>query len=468
MRLRTLLALLLLPALAFSQVGLRYVHLNWNVVGRLDAPNFQKYLNEYSLNGPKPPGSTNYGFRVRGADALSFVTGFGTKKGRALFTLSYVNGSALIDRFGDAPVPEWRKSLHYDYNNIGVGIMLHLLKSKTENSKGLPRIEYQIGLDREFNRFQYQDKSGLSNGYKSNNIGASTFIQYNFYTPNLSDGPIRVVWGVNLRYHASFNQVDFSRLQDDLKFTSTNKLSDGFRDLTLGVTLGFLTYTGSKKLRKSEASAEKFRPTALDINAFERNPTSMLELRAVDSATRQSVAAEFEVVDESKQRPVVLLGDKYLAPSVFKSMISVYVTAWAKGYFVDEFAIEGYDTLKDVQEIPLRKIPESPVGVFHFEQSRSKINEDYSSQLDSIVPVLQANRHMNISVVGHTSADGNSRLNRTLSLKRAKVIRKLLVKRGVDDARISVSGVGSSRPKETQNTEESQSANRRVEVFLRD
>lgn len=465
MRLLALLIFLIMPAVSFSQAGLRYVHLNWSIVGRFDAPNFRQYINAYNLNGPKPPGVTNYGFKIRGADALSVMTGFGTKKGRALFTLSYVGGSTLIDRFGDTPAPEWRKSLYYDYNNIGVGLMLHLLRSNNDNSRGLPRIEYQIGFDREFNRLQYVDKSGLNNKYKSGNFGASTFIQYNFYAPYLGGVPIRVVCGVNLRYHASLNPVDFSSLQNDLNFHSTNKLSDGFKDLTLGVTLGFLSYSGSKKVKETR---EKVKPTDFDINAFERNPMSMLELSAVDSATGLPVNAKYDVVDEGKQRPVVLLRDKYLAPSVFKNMLTVYVTARAKGYFVRDVAVEGYDTLKTVHEIRLRKIPQSPVGVFYFEQSSSKLKDDYTSTIDSVVSVLQRNHHINIAIIGHTSADGSSRLNRTLSLKRAKVIRRLLLKSGVDEERIKVTGVGSAQPKVSRDVEEYQSVNRRVEVFLRD
>jgi flagellar motor protein MotB len=467
MRLVTLLIFVILPAISFSQVGLRYVHVNWNIVGHFDAPNFRQYINAYNLSGPKPPGVANYGFKVRGADALSFMTGFGTRKGRVLLTFSYVGGSTLIDRFGDTPAPEWKKSLHYDYDNIGVGLMLHLLKSKNRNSRGFPRIEYQMGFDREFNRLQYADKSGPNNKYKTNNFGASTFIQYNFYVPYLGGAPIRVVWGVNLRYHTSLNPVNFSSLQNDLNFHSGNKLSDGFKDLTLGVTLGFLSY-GNKRVKEPGETRDKIKPTDFDINAFERNPMRMLELSAVDSATRQPVNATYDVLDERKERQVVLLRDKYLTRSIFKNMLTVYVTARAKGYFVREVAVEGYDTLKVFQEIRLRKIPQSPVGVFYFEQSSSKLKDDYTLKIDSVVSVLQRNQHMNIAIVGHTSAEGSSRLNRTLSLKRAKVVRRLLVKAGVDDARTQVTGVGSARPKVNGDTEEYQSVNRRVEVFLRD
>ncbi|MEJ0029999.1 MAG: hypothetical protein WDO15_06365 [Bacteroidota bacterium] len=49
----------------------------------------------------------------------------------------------------------------------------------------------------------------------------------------------------------------------------------------------------------------------------------MLELSAVDSATGQPVNAKYDVLDERKERPVVLLRDKYLARSVLKNMLRV-------------------------------------------------------------------------------------------------------------------------------------------------
>lgn len=456
MRLVTLLIFLLLPTISFSQVGLKYVHLNWNIVGRVNAPNFKQYLNEYNLNGPKPPGVTDYSFKIRGARSLSLMTGFGTKKGRALFTVSYAGGSTLIDRIGDAPAPEWKKTINYDYKNIGVGVMLFLLRSKNKESEGLPRIEYHLGFDREFNKLHYADNSGANNKYRTNNYGASTFLQYNFYTPNLGGVPVRVLYGINLRYHRSLNPVDFSPLQKDLNYQSTNKLSDGLKDLTLGVTLGFLMHSGAKKVKQVKK-----------VNT-EINPASMLELSAVDSITGQPINAKFDVLDEQKKLPVIVMGDKYLSHSLFKDMLTVYVTARAKGYFVRDVAVQGYDTLKAAHEIALEKIPYSPIGVFYFEQSSSEMKGDYTSKVDSLVSVLQRNHHINIAIVGHTSADGSSRLNRPLSLKRAKVIRKLLLKRDVDGERITVSGVGSARPKVAGNTEEYQAENRRVEVFLRD
>ncbi|HMJ70362.1 MAG TPA: hypothetical protein VK508_15765 [Cyclobacteriaceae bacterium] len=301
MRFLCLLILVLLPSTSWSQVNLRYFHLNWNIGGRFDAPNFKQFINAYNASGPKPPGVTDYGFKIRpfGADVFSVMTGFGTRKGRVLFTASFVDGSTLIDRFGDTKsLPAWTKSINYDYTDIGVGVMFHLFKSKNENSFGFPRVEYQVGLDREFDVFQYKDKSGVNNKSRTGNFGASSFIQYNFYAPSFGDDAIRVVCGINLRYHRSLNPVDFSSLQNDLSFNYNNKASDAFKDLTLGITLGFLSYRGGSRVKDK---APKY-----DLPAIERNPMHVLELRAVDSTTLQQVKATLDVLDGERKKPVAL------------------------------------------------------------------------------------------------------------------------------------------------------------------
>lgn len=457
MRLLALVILLLLPAKSFSQFRLKYVGLNWSPGGSFGAPKFKQFINTYNTTGPKPPGVTNYGFKVRsfGADGFAVTTGFGVNKAPVLFTLSYVGGSTLIDGFGEGrSAAPWRKSLNYDYNGFGAGLMLHLFKSHKENSVGFPRIEYQLGLNRENNVLQYRDNSGVNNKYKTHNYAVSSFIQYNFYTPFLEDAPFRIVWGINLRYHHSLNPVDFSLLPKDLGFSYSNKLSESFKDLTLGVTLGFLHYG---KIKKSDN-----KPTP-----GQTDPMRMLELRAVDSVTLQKLNSRFDVVSEDHSQKVPVLYDKYILHSTFHDMLTVYATAYAKGYFAREVAIEGWDTLKVVSEIRLAKIPQSPIGIFYFEKSSSQTTEDYATRIDSVISVLQRNHHMNIAVVGHTSADGISRLNHRLSLKRASVISKMLIKGGVDKERITVTGMGSTRPRVVKDTEDSQRLNRRVEVYLR-
>ncbi|HEX8059840.1 MAG TPA: hypothetical protein VF473_02845, partial [Cyclobacteriaceae bacterium] len=372
MRLIVLFILFLVPSISFPQIRLKYVGFNWSPGGSFGAPNFKQFLNAYNTGGPKPPGVNNYGFKIRsfGADGFSVNTGIGVGRKPVLFTLSYTSGSTLIDSFGDGrSVAPWWKSLNYDYRGFGAGLMLHLFKSKNENSTGFPRIEYQLGLNRETNIFQYNDNSRVNNNYRAHNFSASSFIQYNFYAPYLSHAPFRIAWGVNLRYHRTLGALDFSSLPKDLGFSYNGKLSDNFKDLTIGVTLGYLHYGTRKELKNTP------KPEVYDQNYVQRNLSHMLELRAVDSVTLQNVNATFEVVGEDHKQPVPVLVNKYLLHSTFRGMLTVYVTATAKGYYKKEFAVEGFDTLKVVSEVRLIKIPQTPIGMFYFEKSTSDMTE---------------------------------------------------------------------------------------------
>ncbi len=88
-------------------------------------------------------------------------------------------------------------------------------------------------------------------------------------------------------------------------------------------------------------------------------------------------------------------------------------------------------------------------------------------------PVLDAfaqglDRATLVRVVGHTDNTGGDAINDPLSLRRAESVRGYLEDRGVAAARINVAGRGAREPLASNDTAESRSRNRRVEIFLRE
>ncbi len=74
---------------------------------------------------------------------------------------------------------------------------------------------------------------------------------------------------------------------------------------------------------------------------------------------------------------------------------------------------------------------------------------------------------MRIEVGGHTDSSGSAALNLELSQQRAQTVRQQLVVRyGIDADRVEIRGYGSSRPVESNATEEGQQKNRRVEFTI--
>lgn len=71
-----------------------------------------------------------------------------------------------------------------------------------------------------------------------------------------------------------------------------------------------------------------------------------------------------------------------------------------------------------------------------------------------------------IVVEGHTDSAGSEETNRALSLERANAVRDALVENGVSDDRISVEGLGETRPIADNASQAGRANNRRVEIVL--
>ncbi len=71
-----------------------------------------------------------------------------------------------------------------------------------------------------------------------------------------------------------------------------------------------------------------------------------------------------------------------------------------------------------------------------------------------------------VHVEGHADATGSPRYNLVLSEARAQSVRDLLVRFGVDGARLSVEAFGQTQPREAGDTESARAQNRRVEFVI--
>ena len=89
------------------------------------------------------------------------------------------------------------------------------------------------------------------------------------------------------------------------------------------------------------------------------------------------------------------------------------------------------------------------------------------TRLDQVATALKAQDADKRSVVeGYTDSQGSDAINQPLSVNRANAVRDYLVARGVDPAKISAIGFGSSHPIVNNDTAENRSNNRRVEIVI--
>lgn len=86
--------------------------------------------------------------------------------------------------------------------------------------------------------------------------------------------------------------------------------------------------------------------------------------------------------------------------------------------------------------------------------------------LDDVILFMKKHPRLMIKISGHTDNVGGDKTNLLLSSNRAKKIKSIIVKAGVDKYRITTQGYGETKPIDTNETDEGRLKNRRVEFKI--
>jgi len=86
--------------------------------------------------------------------------------------------------------------------------------------------------------------------------------------------------------------------------------------------------------------------------------------------------------------------------------------------------------------------------------------------LSRLAKLVAADAQMAVLVVGHADSSGDSVLNRKLSLERAQAMGSIFRMSGLKGDRLMLRGVGSDKPRATNDSVTGRASNRRVEVLV--
>jgi outer membrane protein OmpA-like peptidoglycan-associated protein len=102
-----------------------------------------------------------------------------------------------------------------------------------------------------------------------------------------------------------------------------------------------------------------------------------------------------------------------------------------------------------------------------FDVDSDRIKQDSAATIKMIASGIQANPSANFLIEGHTDSTGDAAHNMDLSRRRAEAVKSVLVSQfGIDAARLTTSGLGSTKPVASNDTPQGRADNRRVE-FVR-
>lgn len=100
-----------------------------------------------------------------------------------------------------------------------------------------------------------------------------------------------------------------------------------------------------------------------------------------------------------------------------------------------------------------------------FGTASARIDPESYPRLDRVVEYMTHRPSTRIRVAGHTDNVGNPRRNQQLSEARARSVRDYLVEHGIEASRIEAVGYGDAQPVASNDTEEGQRRNRRIEAI---
>ena len=124
-----------------------------------------------------------------------------------------------------------------------------------------------------------------------------------------------------------------------------------------------------------------------------------------------------------------------------------------------------------IQEVfgkALDATPEPPISfTLYFEFNRTKLLPSSKKQIPEIISAISQRKTPNISTIGHADRSGDEQYNYGLALRRAKAVRNILAKTGLDPNAIEVTSHGENNPLVETADGVYEPRNRRVEVTVR-
>lgn len=170
------------------------------------------------------------------------------------------------------------------------------------------------------------------------------------------------------------------------------------------------------------------------------------------------------------------LAARALAGSVPVAEVAVTETKGKKGKKATKAEIE----TKKVEETKATSAPvvattTTGSGAYKtilFQFSKTTLTKEAKAEIENILAYLKENKDISMEIIGYTDSKGKSKFNLELSKKRAKVIKAILVKKGISAKRLKTKGMGEKNPVAPNKNDdksdnlEGRKLNRRVEFVI--
>lgn len=214
------------------------------------------------------------------------------------------------------------------------------------------------------------------------------------------------------------------------------------------------------------------------LYGFEFPPTGILEQKSIyltgniyDVETKEPLEATIELYDLALDQQLAIFSSDPVTGEYFsilneESKIALYVDR--EGYLFESVSFQiDTDSLtsvrRDIYLKPIRKGSSVRLNNVFFEFNSASLTIDSKTELDKVVDFLSNNPSVKIIISGHTDEQGTEDYNMVLSEKRAKSVYDYLIKSQINPSNLTYIGYGESKPIVTNQVENLDVLNRRIE-----
>ncbi|MEM8894348.1 MAG: OmpA family protein, partial [Bacteroidota bacterium] len=135
--------------------------------------------------------------------------------------------------------------------------------------------------------------------------------------------------------------------------------------------------------------------------------------------------------------------------------------------YLDVRELSAYQEIKeDLHMAPLEVGQTIRINNIFFELDKSELRQESFEELNLLVRILENNPDIRIELGGHTDSQGSDSYNLQLSTDRAASVRTYLSEKGISTDRLVSKGYGEGKPVASNDTQEGQALNRRVEFTI--
>jgi outer membrane protein OmpA-like peptidoglycan-associated protein len=259
-----------------------------------------------------------------------------------------------------------------------------------------------------------------------------------------------------------FAKGNISQINLDSNYTYHVKIERTGYDV---VSIEGLKLSGDKKITRELIRNSEFKEDAPNLVAKELELATTNNLAIANNEEVAKLKAELEVVKKEKEKVVykvdtVFVDDKKqpIPPRIIKEVDTVFVDK--SNQVIVPKVIKKVDTVFVNKGVQLPSDTNFPIFELYYGRNHHLVSDENSEIYQKLLAELKKNRTTKCLIKSYSDGTGNKYYNFILSYKRAKYLKKQLIKDGIEIGRINTSHFGENFKYEDE------SKNRRSEIII--